>query len=107
MALDTSEASVQGSSGFYPGEVPLNAPRPSSLSGWLRPHILWAMLGAVLGWLFGHWLGNVISGSNPVFVNSGTNNVATVLGLSFGVLGWLIGIGALTYPLLKIIGREP
>ena len=35
------------------------------------------------------------------------NNVAVVFGLSFGVLGWLIGIGGLTYPFLKMLGREP
>ena len=29
------------------------------------------------------------------------NNVAVVLGLSFGVLGWLVGIGGLNYPLVE------
>ena len=97
----------QQASGFYPGEVPLTPWRASTASGWLRPHILWAMVGAVVGFLVGHWLGNVIAGGYPVAVNSGTNNVATVLGLALGVVGWLAGIGALTYPLIKMVGREP
>ena len=36
----------------------------------------------------------------------GQNDVAIVLGLSFGVAGWMAGIGALTYPLAKILGYE-
>jgi cytochrome c oxidase subunit 1 len=94
MAIDTA-------SGFYPDM------KIRRRSGWLRPNLLWAMVGFVLGYLLGYWAGNLIGGSYPVAANSGTNNVAIVLGLSFAVIGWLAGIGALNYPLLKLIGREP
>jgi len=107
MALDTSGETIQSESGFYPGEVPLHPSRFSTRNPWLRPHILWAMAGAVGGWFLGKWLGDLIAGNYPVAVNSGVNNVAVVLGLAFGVVGWLAGIGAFTYPIAKIFGREP
>jgi cytochrome c oxidase subunit 1 len=94
MAIDTA-------SGFYPVDVRRKKPV------WLRPNLLWAMAGFVLGYLLGYWAGNFIAGSYPVAANSGTNNVAIVLALVFGVIGWLAGIGALNYPLLKLVGREP
>ncbi|MFI5043081.1 MAG: hypothetical protein ACHQNA_14755, partial [Acidimicrobiales bacterium] len=107
MAVDTTELAPPTSSGFYPGEVALTAARESTRPGWLRPNILWAIAGYAGGWFLGHWLGDVISGNDAPWGDMGTNNVATVLGLSIGVVGWLAGIGALKYPLLKLVGREP
>jgi cytochrome c oxidase subunit I len=76
-------------------------------SPWLGPHIGTATVGGIAGYLIGHWLGNFIASDFAVVQNSGQNDVATCLALSFLVLGWLTGIGALNYPLAKIIGREP
>jgi cytochrome c oxidase subunit 1 len=82
--------------------------RPSRRPGWVSQHLGTALLGAVVGYLIGHWAGNLIAG-NYENINgaSGSNDVAVVLGLSIGVFGWLAGIGALNYPFAKIIGREP
>jgi cytochrome c oxidase subunit 1 len=106
MAIDTHDPALE-SSGFYPGEVPLHAARRSTLPWWLHGSIVWGAVFAVGGYLLGHWLGNLIGGGYSVAQNTGTNNLATVLGLCFGVLGWLFGLGAFTFPLLKIVGREP
>jgi len=104
MALDISEPVGTD----YPGETPPPVQaRPRTRSEWLRPHLGWAVVGAVLGYLLGHYLGDVIAGTYPVSVNTGTNNVAIVFSLALGVLGWLVGIGALNYPLAKMVGREP
>ena len=65
------------------------------------------MVGAVVGWFFGRYVGDLIAGSWPVSQDTTMNNITVVFGLSFGVLGWLVGIGGLTYPLLKMLGREP
>ena len=99
MAIDTRP--VDTAPGFHPGD------RIKERPGWLRPNLLWAMAGFVLGYVLGYWAGNLIGGNYAVAANSGTNNVAIVLGLAFGVIGWLAGIGALNYPLLKMLGREP
>ncbi|MHB8244130.1 MAG: cytochrome c oxidase subunit I [Acidimicrobiales bacterium] len=70
--------------------------------------MLTAAVLAVLGYLLGHWLGNVIAaGYSNINGASGQNDTAICLGLGLGVVGWLIGIGALNYPLAKIVGREP
>jgi len=61
----------------------------------------------VAGYAFGHWVGNLLAAGYQNIQGSGQNNVATVLGLSIGVVGWLAGAGMLDYPLAKIVGREP
>jgi cytochrome c oxidase subunit 1 len=74
--------------------------------GWLSQHLGTAIIGAVLGYLLGHWFGNYISSSYPSIANSGQNPVADALALIFGVVGWLGGIGALNYPLQKLVGKD-
>jgi cytochrome c oxidase subunit 1 len=75
-------------------------------SGWLSQHLGTAILGGFLGYIFGHWLGNYLASGYPYIANSGQNSVADLLALLFMVVGWLLGIGALNYPLAKMVGRE-
>ena len=75
--------------------------------GLFGPHLGRALVGAVAGYAFGHWVGNLIAAGYDNFQSNGQNDVATVLGLSIGVVGWLAGAGMLNYPLAKIVGREP
>ncbi len=91
-------------------EPPVLTVTDEARKGWLSQHIGTAAVGAVAGYLFGHWVGNLIASGYPTVTGSsgnGANDVAVVLGLSIGVFGWLLGIGALNYPLAKLIGREP
>jgi cytochrome c oxidase subunit 1 len=76
--------------------------------GWMDQNVLTALLLAVAGFAFGHWAGNRIAG-NYLNINgaSGENDIAIALSLGLGALGWLLGIGALNYPIAKIFGREP
>ena len=75
--------------------------------GWISQHLGTAVVMGFLGYVFGHWLGNYIASGYTYIQNSGQNNIADTLALAFMVLGWLLGIGALNYPLLKLVGREP
>jgi cytochrome c oxidase subunit 1 len=75
--------------------------------GWFSQHLGTAAIGGVLGYLLGHWLGNVVGSGYTNIANSGSNSIAVTGGLLLGVLGWLVGIGALNYPLAKIVGLEP
>ena len=98
MAIDTTQVGDFE----YPGEEEVGAP-PSMppawrRSEWLRPNVLWAIAGGVVGYLIGHWLGNVIASGYTQVQDTGQNDVAIVLGLSFGVAGWMAGIGALELP---------
>ncbi len=75
--------------------------------GWLSQHVGTAIIGAILGYVFGHWLGNYIASGYTYIANSGMNAVANTLALAFGTVGWLLGIGALNYPIAKMAGKEP
>ncbi len=103
MALDMRAAT--GSD--HPGDTsPPAAPGRRRL-GWLGPNAIRALVGAVAGYAFGHWVGNLIASGYINVQGNGQNDVATVLALTIGVVGWLAGAGMLDYPLAKIVGREP
>src|SRR5579862_5066236 len=81
--------------------------QPRNRPAWASQHIGTALVGAVGGYALGHFIGNAIASGYPNSYNaSGENDVAIVLGLAFGFLGWLLGIGALNYPLALMLGRE-
>jgi len=75
--------------------------------GWFSQHLGTAVIGAVLGYLLGHWLGNVVGSGYTNISNSGSNSIAVTGGLLLAVAGWLLGIGAVNYPLAKLVGMEP
>jgi cytochrome c oxidase subunit 1 len=82
--------------------LPAQTKRP----GWFSQHLGTAILFGFLGYVLGHWLGNVVSSNYPYVVSSGQNSTADLFALMGMVIGWLGGIGALNYPLTKILGRE-
>jgi cytochrome c oxidase subunit 1 len=102
-----AQRTIESQDSPYPGGVPSRPGIIGSRPDWLRPHLGWAIVGAVGGWFFGRYVGDLISANSAVPQNTTMNDVAVVLGLCFGVLGWLTGIGGLTYPILKMLGREP
>jgi len=104
MALDFAQPTDLGHSDDAP---PPPGARARRRPAWLSQHIGTALIGAVAGYALGHWLGNVIAGNFAHVQATGENDVAIVLGLVLGVVGWLGGIGALNYPLLKIVGLQP
>ena len=103
MAIDVRSPVSAEHSGDTPPPVVTRRRQP----GWLGPHAGWALVGAVGGYALGHWLGNLIAAGYRNVQGSGQNDVAVVLALSLGVLGWLAGAGMLNYPLAKLVGREP
>jgi len=103
MALDM-RASIGAD---HSGDAPPPAPRPRRRPKWLGPHLGRALVGAVAGYALGHFLGNSIASGYINVQGSGQNDIATILALSIGVVGWLAGAGMLDYPVAKIFGREP
>jgi cytochrome c oxidase subunit 1 len=60
---------------------------------WMKPAVHTGLVGAVIGYLLGHWLGNALSYDYAQNALSDTNDVPTVLGYLLGVVGWLAGLG--------------
>ncbi len=101
MAIDIRESVDVGQPG---GGAP--SVRQSNRPSWLGQHLGTAIIGAVAGYALGHFIGNSIASGYVHVANSGQNDVAVCLGLAFGVFGWLAGVGALNYPLAKLVGKE-
>ncbi|MGD0851821.1 MAG: cbb3-type cytochrome c oxidase subunit I [Acidimicrobiales bacterium] len=94
-------------------EADVEAPEPPAFiqprkgqGGWLSQHIGTAVICGFLGYILGHWFGNFLGGAYPYIANSGQSSLADLLALLGMVIGWLLGIGALNYPIAKIFGRE-
>ena len=101
MAIETQPESAQAPGGREPGGT------PKQRSWWLRPAWHTALIGAVIGYALGHWLGNFMT---PGFVATGGgapdgNDTAIVLGYAFLVLGWLIGLGVFNDLVRQMLGR--
>ena len=80
----------------------------SAPPGWFSQHLGTAVIGAVLGYTFsatgsGTWW-PAATPSSPTAV---PNSIAVTGGSLLGAVGWLLGIGALNYPLAKMVGLEP
>src|SRR5258708_35699822 len=60
---------------------------------WQRPAIHTGLIGAVAGYAFGHWLGNLIASGYHQVAHADANDTAIGLGYPFLVIGWLIGLG--------------
>src|ERR1700722_7643859 len=99
MAIETQPESAQAPGGGGPGATP----KPRNF--WLSPVIHTAIIGAVVGYIFGHWLGNFIGSQYQSVPFSDDNDFAIVLGFSFLIIGWLIGLGVFDDLGRQMVGR--
>src|SRR5690348_14838692 len=102
MAIETQPGSIQVPGGGDPGST-----TPPVRNYWLRPGIHTAIIGAGLGYALGHWLGNYMT-PRYVATDGGapdSNDTAIVLGYSFLVLGWLIGLGVFNDLIRMMLGK--
>jgi cytochrome c oxidase subunit 1 len=60
---------------------------------WMKPAIHTGLIGAVIGYFLGHWLGNALSYDYAQNALSDTNDVPIILGYVLGTIGWLAGLG--------------
>jgi cytochrome c oxidase subunit I len=74
---------------------------------WMRAAFHTGLIGAVIGYLFGHWLGNALFPTNPAFATglSDTKDMPIVLGYAFGTIGWLAGLGVFNDLVRQMAGR--
>jgi cytochrome c oxidase subunit 1 len=100
MAIEIQPEKAREPGGREPG-----GPRPAR-PWWMRPAVHTGLVGAVLGYLVGHWLGNFVAGGYVHVVNSGQNDMAIVLGYLLGTVGWLAGLGVFNDLLTQMAGRQ-
>jgi len=91
--------------GQIPGG-PESAGRRPGRPWWMRPAMHTAIIGAVVGYLFGHWLGNLIASGYQQVTEGDLNDTAIVLGYVFGIVGWLAGLGVFHDLLVQMTGRD-
>src|SRR5262252_7455891 len=91
MAIETEPGKAGRTGGGEPGGA------PQVRAWWARPALHTAIIGAVVGYAFGHWLGNLITSGYPQAATGGgspdANDTPIVLGYLFLVIGWLAGMG--------------
>jgi cytochrome c oxidase subunit I len=90
------------------------APPPAARRSLWRSLVGYNLLTAALlgigGWYLGWYLGHhVASGAASLayFGDTGQNDIAVLMGYSFGVIGFLAGLGFLQYPLARLRGYPP
>ena len=99
MAIEIQPESAQHPGGREPGAAPKARP------WWMRPGFHTAIVGAVVGYLFGHWLGSFLAGGYQAVPLNDSDDFSIVLGYAFGVLGWLIGLGVFDDLVRQMLGK--
>src|SRR6266487_2439786 len=84
---------------------PVDPGPESARPWWLKPAFHTGLVLAVIGYFFGHWLGNFLSSGYPQNALSDSNDVPIVLGYAFAVVGWLAGLGAFNDLGRLVIGK--
>jgi cytochrome c oxidase subunit 1 len=71
-------------------------------------NLLAAVVLGIAGWYLGWFLGHHITGKSiSYFADTDQNDISVFLGYFLGVVGFLIGLGFLQYPLTRIRGYPP
>src|ERR1022692_2680232 len=100
MAIETEPGTTQQPGGADPG-----TPGPVR-AWWQRPAIHTAVLGAVVGYAVGHWIGNIFSANYQQLPLSDSNDLPVVLGFLLMVIGWLAGLGVFNGLFHQMRGRR-
>ena len=74
-------------------------------SFWRRGNVVTALVLGVIGFAIGWWLGDRIGSHLDYIDDMGQNDVAILLGFTGATVGWLGGLGFLTYPFNAALGR--
>jgi cytochrome c oxidase subunit 1 len=71
-------------------------------------NLLSAVVLGIVGFYVGWWLGHQITGpSIAYFANTGQNDIALFLAYIVGIVGFLFGLGFMSYPIQRMLGKPP
>ncbi len=83
--------------------------RPPAWQRLLGFNLLTGIVGAIIGWLVGYWIGGRVHAVSIAYYSAeaGQNDISVLLGYLFGVIGFLIGLGFAKYPIQRMLGHPP
>jgi cytochrome c oxidase subunit I len=82
---------------------------PGAVKAWWRkPAVHTGLIGAVIGWFIGNWLGWQVQSASGNFAQglSDVRDWPVVLGYVFGTVGWLAGLGVFN-DLFRLMAGKP
>jgi len=82
---------------------------PAEVKAWWRkPAVHTGLIGAVIGWFIGNWLGLQVASTSANFAQglSDVKDWPVVLGYLFGTVGWLAGLGVFN-DLFRLMAGKP
>ena len=99
MSVEIEPGKAQEPAGAGPAQ-----PRPAR-PWWMRPAFHTGIVGAVIGYFVGHWLGNMLSSEYARNALSDMNDFPLVLGYVLGTVGWLGGLGVFNDLFRQMAGK--
>ena len=99
MAIETEPGTLQHPGGGDP------AGTKYVRAWWQRPAIHTGLIGAVIGYLVGYYLGRAVSANYQQVATSDSHDIAIVLGYLFMLIGWLIGMGVFNDLFRHMLGK--
>ncbi len=89
--------------------IALTSEQPPVWRRLLGFNLFMGIVGAIIGYLVGHWIGGRFTGAGIAYyaTESGQNDIAIFLGYFVGVVGFLAGLGFLNYPFRRLLGHPP
>ena len=79
---------------------------PPGRNGLLTFNVLWGLVGLIVGYAIGLWIGHRMGSRFDWTADIDYNDIAVLLGYSLGTIGYLAGLGILNHPVARLFGRS-
>jgi cytochrome c oxidase subunit I len=88
-----------------PAPAPATRPARTGAGGALSFNFIWGVVGGAVGYAVAHWLGTKIGSKIDGQSSTDQDDIAIIFGMVGAILGYLIGLGFLNYPVSRMLGQ--
>ena len=88
-------------------QVETTAPPGRERSLFAQGNVIYGLIGLVVGYLIGDWIGGHLATKLDFVGDIDMNDASVYIGYILGTIGYLAGIGFLSYPLARMRGVPP